>query len=139
MEEGAMKKLTPIIVVASILLISGCAGITAKDVFDPTLFNDWSNEDIAREVGCQVLHGIDGLQTYEIARDPGEHWEKNPVLGEHPDPGTVIAYFVGGAIAHLFISDLLTPKYRKWFQWGTMAVSAYWVQNNLGVGLNVGF
>ncbi len=96
---------------------------------DPVIFKDidkpkWSMEDIARELGYLTLHGADWAQTRTIAKNPLSFHETNPILGVHPSVGKVNNYFLGTALGHMLLMELLPSEYRKWAQYGTIGLEA---------------
>ena len=48
-------------------------------------FGSWSQETTARELCFLYTLSKDWQQTLEIANNPSEHSETNPILSSHPD------------------------------------------------------
>jgi hypothetical protein len=103
-----------------------------------TAADKWSNQDIALETTWQMLHLIDWGTTLDIAGHP-DRYELNPILGEHPDRGTIHAYMAAGALLHLAVTHLLPSEYRPWFQGITIGISGICVGKNLSAGLALRF
>src|SRR6266853_3835043 len=86
----------------------------------PSLIRGWSNDDVQRQLGYSLLHGIDWAQTRTIAKNPNQLHETNPILGEHPSVGKVNNYFLSTLLGHWFLANALPPDARKLFQQGTI-------------------
>lgn len=102
-------------------------------------FDDWSKRDILLQATYTTLHVIDWGQTRYIASNPDKYYEKNPLLGRHPDKDTVDIYFVGTLIAHTAITHILPSKYRPWWQVITIGVEATMVGLNYNLGIKTDF
>jgi hypothetical protein len=121
-------------VIAAFLLacaIYGCSG--------------WTKAEIAKEAAWEALHLIDYRQTVQTARNPDQYFEYNPLLGEHPSEGRVNVYFIGWAILHPIITDILPREKtllgvqampRAFWQNISLVVSGACVINNFSIGLN---
>ena len=103
------------------------------------LAGDWSHEDVAREVGYMILHGRDWAQTRTIAKNPQEHSELNPILGEHPSTGKVNNYFLATGLGHIALAHVLGSDWRKYFQYGTIGLEAVVTQRNKQRGIGMTF
>ncbi len=95
-----------------------------------TAGDSWDRTDKILLGACLATAALDYGQTMHIARNPGEHFEYNPLLGEHPSPSTVRnAFLIGGAVK-IIVAELLPSRYRKvWL--GGLAVTS-----GIIVGLN---
>ena len=82
--------------------------------------------------------GIDWAQTRKIANNPDDYHEHNPILGKHPSTGEVDVYFTASIAAHMAVSMVLPPEYRKWWQYVFIGVQAAAVGSNISIGLGVG-
>jgi hypothetical protein len=100
---------------------------------------DWSRDDTARQVGVTLLLCADWMQTLDIAEHPDRFHEYNPILGEHPSRGRVNMYFAAAVVGVGVIAWVLPPKWRRWFQWGVIAVETACVVNNFGHGISLSF
>jgi len=98
----------------------------------------WSEADTKRELAYLTLHTIDWSQTLDIA-ESDEFFERNQVLGSHPDRGEVHRYFVLTGLTHYGISRALPPNYRKWWQRITIATRAGYVAHNISIGVEFRF
>ena len=99
----------------------------------------WTQADSAREAAYLALHVVDWGQTLEIADNPGQYHERNPVLGDHPSRGRVNAWFAGTALLHPVVSYLLPDDLRPYWQYGTIGLEMYCVGNNVSLGIGMGF
>jgi hypothetical protein len=109
------------------LLLAGCAN------------GGWSREDTYRQTALTGLMAVDYAQTMKISREPDKYWERNPLLGKHPDEAEVTAYFIGAYAIKTGVAMALKPEYRKWWQYTMIGASAGCVGWNLHIGLGVGF
>lgn len=100
---------------------------------------NWTRTDTAREVAWQAINIIDWGQTLDIARNPEDYREYNPILGKHPSVGNVNLYMLSSALIHPIISYILPPKIRPYWQYITIGLSGACVINNAAVGLRVKF
>ena len=100
---------------------------------------EWNSGDTAREIVWQGLHVVDWGQTLEIARNPIDYHEVNPVIGRHPSVGKVNIYMLSSAIIHAGISYVLPDKVRPYWQYFSIGVSGACMARNLNIGLGVRF
>jgi hypothetical protein len=101
--------------------------------------NDWNLDDTMREVVWQTVNVIDWGQTLEIARNPEDYREYNPVLGKHPSVENVNLYMLSGAIGHSIVSYVLPKKARMYWQYITIGLSGACVINNASMGIRIKF
>jgi hypothetical protein len=108
----------------------------------------WSKTDIALETTWQVINIMDWRQTVQIANNPEQYNENNPILGIHPSEQYVNTYFLIGAILHPIVTEMLPVKYRLWgvdvkpktiWQSISIGMSGACVVNNFSIGLSVNF
>jgi hypothetical protein len=117
-----------LIAVAVALGLAGCAPL--------------STETRIEETGYQVLAAVDMSQTLRVADTPHyrQRHEDNPLLGEHPSPVKVAAYFGACGASHYAVTWALTrlgaPPWalRAWEASG-IALEAASVSNNAGDGV----
>lgn len=100
---------------------------------------DWTKKDTVYQLTYTVLHLIDWGQTLDIARNPDDFYEMNPILGEHPSVGRVNTYNIVSLITHTAISYYLPPKYRRWWQVSAIGVKVILVSHNNNIGVKVSF
>ena len=86
-----------------------------------------------------TLRLVDWGTTLDIAKNPDQYSELNPLLGLHPSVRDVNIYFVLTTIIHPMISYNLSKEYRKAFQYISMGTSGVTVFFNLKAGLNMNF
>ncbi len=100
---------------------------------------EWSGSDTAREVVWQGLHVADWGQTLEIARNPVDYHEVNPVIGKHPSVRRVNLYMLSSAVVHAGVSYVLPEKVKVYWQYLSIGISAGCVARNYNIGLGVKF
>jgi hypothetical protein len=101
----------------------------------PCTTHAMDTQDIMLESGWQILHYIDYKQTIEIANNPQDYRERNPILGNHPSEGKVNTYFAITSALHLITWYLLPDKYRTWFEIITITGTSACVINNYSIGV----
>lgn len=103
--------------------------------------NAWSKKDTYWQAAYFATHLADWGQTLDIASQcgSGAYYETNPVMGKCPSAQTVNAYFAATALLHYGVGHMLTPKYRRMFQAGTIGMQLSYIANNASIGLNVNF
>jgi len=99
----------------------------------------WTTGDTVRESSWVVINTIDWGQTLEMAKNPNEFKEHNPILGNHPSQGRVNVYMASSTLAHIGVSSLLPQNIRPWWQYITIGFSGACVINNLRAGIGVSF
>lgn len=108
----------------------------------------WSKTDIALETTWQILHVMDWRQTVQIARNPNQYWERNPLLGGHPSEQKVNLHFLVGTVLHPIVTEVLPSKYRLWgIEWKpriiwesiSIGMSGTCILNNFSIGLGIKF
>lgn len=110
-------------------LLNGCA------VLEP--HGEWEPRDTALEVGYQIVNAIDARTTQRLADSPYEELSTltRAVLGPKPDPNETAVYFATLGLSHYLIARFLPPKWRKWFQAGTIGYQAILVERNCDLDL----
>ena len=105
--------------------LTGCSTLAPHD--------DWTRRDTALEITWQVANAADMHTTQRIHERHGLI-EGNPAarqfLGANPDPRDVIVVGAMGGLSHYLITRLLPPKWRPWWQGGTIALSGHAVATN---------
>ena len=102
-------------------------------------FDEWSKRDYILQATWTVLHIVDWGQTLDIAKNPQQYHENNPILGGHPSVGRVNSYMAAGLIINPLIVHVLPSKWRPYFQGLSIGVTTGCVVNNYRVGLHVNF
>lgn len=90
------------------------------------------------ELTWQALHAIDVAQTLNAARDPcyeEEAWLTARLIGAQPSDGEVIAWGVGTAVFHAWISNALENRgaptwVQKLWELGTLGHTSYAIGTN---------
>lgn len=101
---------------------------------------EWSKADKERQALYMAMHLADWAQTKNIARNPEKFYEKvNPILGDHPHPDKVDAYFALTGLAQLYLADKLPPKWREFFQEAGIGLEAGMIGNNVKLGIKAKF
>lgn len=91
-----------------------------------------------QELAWQSLHAVDVAQTLNAARDPcyqENAWLTKRIIGEQPSDADVLAWGVGTAMFHAWVSDSLESRHAPlWMHmlWdlGTLGHTAYAVGSN---------
>ncbi len=102
----------------------------------------WSEKDSMWQAAYLATHIADWGQTRSIADScakGGQYYETNPILGRCPSMQMVNAYFISTALLHAGVAQMLPPKYRRWFQTGTLAMQLNVISNNKNIGLKISF
>ena len=105
----------------------------------PSAYAEWSKQDQQRQLAYTALHMVDWGQTLDIADQPKDYYETNPVLGQHPSRSEVNTYMATSLATHWLIARRLTPKKRRIFQWTTIVIEGLYITNNKRIGLSVNF
>lgn len=105
----------------------------------PIYASDWTDADTAWQASYLALHVADWGQTRHIAKNPGEYYEVNPLLGDHPSVRRVDTYMAVSAITHTAIAYCLSPDWRRRFQQVTVGIKAGVVGYNYSIGLKMDF
>ncbi|MDH5301144.1 MAG: hypothetical protein OEW58_07265 [Gammaproteobacteria bacterium] len=108
----------------------------------PVHAENWSNHDTAWEATYMAVHLADWGQTRDIAAHCNgdlNYYEKNPLLGSCPSTTTVDVYFLTTGVLHYKIAQTLSPRYRRMFQVGTLALQINSINNNKKIGLKISF
>jgi hypothetical protein len=115
-----------------VLAISACLLITACASTGPAS-DEWSQSDTRREIAFQFVNVLDAVQTNEIRgrTDVVEvgRWARS-IMGTEPSRSEVATYFVAMGLSHYLISRALPPRWRKYWQAGTIADHGYAVVHN---------
>lgn len=131
------------------LNVVACALLFCTDLYAGC----WSDDRVTQGliISSNALTLVDWRQTRYIARHPDEYREVGPaakVIGEHPTKEAVNRYFLRSMVLnnaigcllpeHFKIGDLeLNPK--KLFYIGVSVQEAYYVQNNIEIGIQTDF
>jgi hypothetical protein len=91
----------------------------------------------------QVLHAMDVAQTLNAASDPcyrEKAWLTKRLIGEQPSDGQVIAWGVGTAVMHAWVSNGLeergAPRWvQKLWELGTLGHTSYAIGSNHEAGV----
>lgn len=111
---------------------------SAQAINDSGVAKNWTGDDSKRQIVYAMLHGLDWGQTRDIASQPGKYKETNPILGPHPHPDKVNAYFGATGLGHVATALLLSdPKWREMFQKGTIGLEAGVTKGNANLGLRM--
>jgi len=101
----------------------------------------WTDKDTFWETLYLSAHVADWGQTRDIAAQcsEGYYYETNPVLGKCPTAQWVNTYFLGTALLHASVAQMLPSKYRRLFQVGTLGMELNYINSNASIGLRVNF
>lgn len=90
-----------------------------------------------------TLNVADWGQTLDIARNPTEYHEYNPILGDHPSVSDVNTYFAIAIPVQIGVGFLLEEyagkKWRNAFWSGCIGLELGMVANNYNLGLKINF
>ena len=117
-------------IILAFLLFAGCAHYKP----DP-----WTKNQVILQGVATGLKIIDFGQTLDIAKNPDEYYEINPIIGKHPSTSRVKKYFYASLITQPIITYLLPTDYREAWLGANIVISFYLVERNYGVGLRVNF
>ena len=124
--------------VAAIALVAGT--MTTPTASFASENEPWSKTDKALFAGLTALRAVDMAQTMSIAANPEKYHEAtNLFLGSHPSRGKVAGFFI---LSHGLIwlaTDYMSPKARKIFLSGGIAIEAAFVGHNASLGITVKF
>jgi hypothetical protein len=98
-----------------------------------------------QEMTWQALHAVDVAQTLNAASDPcykENAWLTKRLIGEQPGDGEVIAWGVGTAVFHAWISSALEERgapvwVQKVWELGTLGHTSYAIGSNYQNGVRV--
>jgi hypothetical protein len=99
----------------------------------------WSTADKALFGALTVTSLADMAQTLQIAKQPDQYLEINPLIGRHPSKGKVIGYFMITHALAWAAADYMSPKLRRAFLTGGIVISAAFVKHNSSIGLEIKF
>ena len=101
----------------------------------------WTEKDTAWQLAYLSAHIADWGQTRDIAAQCGSglYYETNPVLGRCPSSQWVNTYFIGTALLHAGVANILSPKMRRLFQAGTLGMELNYIKSNANIGLKINF
>ena len=105
----------------------------------PVSASDWKEADTERQLAYLILHAVDWGQTRNIAKNPDEFYEFNPLLGTHPSVKRVDSYMLVSALTHTAISYFLPRDWRHAFQHITLSVKSGLVDHNFSIGLRIDY
>jgi hypothetical protein len=92
--------------------------------------------DFGLELAFQSALYVDYRQTRHIIAQPDKYHENNAMLGKHPSLSRTKNYFIGAAIGHWAISELLPQgPYRRAWQAATLVIEANTIIVNVNLGL----
>ena len=94
----------------------------------------WSYEDKVLEASWQILNVADIYVTDKAIEQGGK--ELNPVIGSHPSDDELVAWGIGFAVLHYFVTGYLqdkNPTIKKYWLWGSNIVKAGAVGYNITV------
>jgi len=109
---------------------------------------NWMWKDTAYQSVAVGLKIVDWGQTLHIAKNPGDHYEMNPLLSRNPSEADVNTYFAAGIIVETLVALALPPKAkvlgydinpRRIWQMGWIGVNGGCVLYNASVGIRIDF
>jgi hypothetical protein len=109
------------------------AGQTSSQWFSPLTAKDY-----AYMAAITAFKTTDWMQTRQIAEQPLQYHEINPILGRHPSTGRVNTYFALSEASYLFTAKAMPASWRPYFFVGMAAIESACVVNNAKLGLGLG-
>ena len=111
-------------IVLFFLFLTGCASNA-----------EWTTTDTKYEVAYQLVAAMDAYTTMQIRHNPDpviieRSWPTRQLIGSNPNERDVALLFVTYGISHYLIARALPPKWRRYFQVGTIGLSSITVINN---------
>ena len=97
-----------------------------------------TNTDKKGIVIFNMLQGIDMLQTLEIANND-KYYEKNPILGKHPNEFHVVSYFIARGFAHYHVTKMIPQKYRNIWHGYNIIYNYDVIRDNHAIGIRINF
>ena len=94
--------------------------------------------DKAGIIAFNILQTIDMLQTLEIANNDN-YYEKNKILGKHPNEFQVITYFIARGFAHYEATKMIPEKYRSIWHTYNVVYNYDVIRDNHSIGIRIGF
>ena len=94
--------------------------------------------DKAGIIAFNILQTIDMLQTLEIANNDN-YYEKNKILGKHPNEFQVITYFIARGFAHYEATKMIPEKYRSMWHTYNVVYNYDVIRDNHSIGIRIGF
>lgn len=83
----------------------------------------------------QALLLMDARQSRYIEKHPLVYRELNPLVRKYG----VNKYFITTSLAHLAVTKTISSKYLPTWQYGSIAVEAFWVGRNAKLGVRMSF
>ena len=99
------------------------------------LFSGWSDVDKSLYGAYLIIYAADWNQTLEIADNPEDYYENNPIIGEHPSRVAVNNWMALGLVGNYLVADVVGPKWRRPLIWTMIIAQGLVVNRNLQVGL----
>ena len=112
-----------------VLLLCGSAGAENRP---------WTEDEKRLFYLHSALVVADWSQTRQIAKNPLEYKEYNPLIGNHPHVDKVDLWFIGSLIGSYYWFDYMESN-RKTVIFTASIVRGAIVGHNLNVGLRIGF
>lgn len=101
-----------------------------------TAGDSWDRTDKILLGTTMATAALDYGQSMHIARNPRDHFEYNPIFGEHPSPAAVRNAFLIGAVVKIIVAELLPSRYRKIWLGGLTVTSGFMVAMNHQHGIS---
>lgn len=97
----------------------------------------WDSVDLGLFAGFQALTLVDYAQTRHITDNPNRFYERNKILGTHPDAAAVAHYFVARNVLMWGVAEVLPSDFRKLFLGSSIGLQFYYVQSNYRLGVKL--
>ena len=124
-------------VTTRIAVITICLTMLMSGVGKAQSLQPYNTQDLVLESTWIAIDAMDWLQTRNIARNPDQYYETNPILGKHPSVRQVNTYFALCVLGHIAATNILKRPYRTYLQVFSIGVSMQYVNNNYGLGIKM--
>lgn len=122
------------------MLLAACVGAHAQTTTDPSTGNTIFTKTPYDEYLFDLALGADMLQTLNIHQH-ANLIETNPIEGQHPSEGKIIAYNVSCAVLHWLLTHEMVREHvpsaivHAW-EAGTISLEMAYVKHNASLGIH---
>ncbi len=113
----------PVVVAIAALVAAGGAPADARDA------RRWTAGDTALELTYLAVQTVDWMQTRHFLREGST--EANPILGERPTRGTLVAYNFAAMTLHAAVAYVLPRPWRTVWQCVWIGAEAWTIGGNV--------
>ena len=106
---------------------------------DPAPAGKWDTTDKLLFAGFVVANAIDASQSVNIAKNPDQYYETNPLIGKHPSEGEIWLFKAAVVGGMYWLARDAKPAHRKIMLLIGNAIVLTAVNHNRTIGLHVRF